>query len=63
MDRGAMDATMQDNLTKAQHYRALEKQMRDSAGQEQDQKRRKELIELADQYRRLANKLVDRHNR
>ncbi len=54
---------MQDNLTKAQHYRALEKQMRESAGQEQDQKRRKELTELADQYRRLADNLVGRHNR
>ncbi|HEX5281987.1 MAG TPA: hypothetical protein VFW28_18040 [Micropepsaceae bacterium] len=52
---------MQDDLTKAQHYRVIEQQMRESAAQEHDQKRRKELTGLADQYRRLADKLVGRH--
>jgi hypothetical protein len=51
---------MQDELSKAQHYRAMEKQMRASAEQEPDEKRRKELTDVADQYRRLADKLLSR---
>ena len=49
---------MQDNLIRAQHYRKLAKQMRDSAAQEADEKRRKQLSDLADQYSRLAEKLI-----
>ncbi len=49
---------MQDDLTRAQHYRELEKQMRESASQEPDEKRCKQLLDLANQYAALADKLV-----
>ena len=52
---------MRDDLTTAQHYRALESQMRQTAEREQDQQSRKELVELADQYARLADMLVKRY--
>jgi hypothetical protein len=52
---------MQDELTRAQHYRSLASQMRDTAGTERDAKRRGELIELASQYEHLADKLVGSH--
>ena len=52
---------MEDDLTRAQHYRALAAQMHDSAAQERDEGRRKELLELAAQYGRLADKLVGKH--
>jgi hypothetical protein len=52
---------MQDDLTRAQHYRALATQMRDSAQSEQDQKRRQELLDIANQYENLADKLVGKH--
>ena len=53
--------SMRDDLTTAQHYRALEKQMRETAEREQDQKSRKELLELAEQYARLADRLIERY--
>jgi len=49
---------MQDDLTRAQHYRVLATQMRDVARLEPDIKRRNELIDLARQYDRLAEKLI-----
>jgi hypothetical protein len=49
---------MQDELTRAQHYRALATQMRDTARSESDEKRRQELIDIANQYEQLAHKLV-----
>lgn len=52
---------MQDDLTRAQHYRALATQMRDSAQSETDQARRQELIEIANQYEKLADRLVGKH--
>jgi hypothetical protein len=52
---------MQDDLSRAQHYRALAAQMRDSAQSESDEKRRQELTDIADQYDQLASKLVDKH--
>ena len=52
---------MQDDLTRAQHYRALAAQMRDSAQSEEDRKRRQELLEIAAQYETLADKLVGKH--
>lgn len=52
---------MRDDLTTAQHYRALEKQMRETAEREPDQKSRKELLELAQQYARLADRLIERY--
>lgn len=52
---------MEDELTRAQHYRSLSSQMRENAASEADQTRRKELLDLAMQYERLADKLVDQH--
>ena len=52
---------MQDELTRAQHYRALAAQMRDSAQSELDLKRRQELLYIANQYENLADKLVGQH--
>ena len=54
-------ARMEDELTRAQHYRSLSVQMRENAAIETDQARRKELLDLATQYERLADKLVDKH--
>lgn len=51
---------MQDDLTRAQRYRVLASQLRDTAKQEPDEIRRNELINLADQYARLADKLIGR---
>jgi hypothetical protein len=52
---------MQDDLTRAQHYRSLARQMRDTAEGETDQKRRRELLEVANQYEHLAEKLIGKH--
>ena len=52
---------MQDDLTRAQHYRALATQMRDAAQSEMDQQRRQELLDIANQYEKLADKLVGKH--
>lgn len=52
---------MQDELTRAQHYRTLAMQMRDTAAAEIDDERRKELLDLASQYDGLADKLVGKH--
>jgi hypothetical protein len=52
---------MQDELTRAQHYRSLASQIRDAAERECDEKRRGELLELAGQYEHLAGKLVGKH--
>lgn len=51
-------ARMENNLTRAQHYRALATQMRETATNEIDEKRRQELLDLAAQYQRLADKLI-----
>lgn len=52
---------MQDDLSRAQHYRAMVLQMRDTAQAEDDPKRRQELGELANQYEHLADKIVGNH--
>ena len=52
---------MQDELTRAQHYRALAQQMLDTAQCETNPERRQELQDLAVQYEKLADKLVGRH--
>jgi hypothetical protein len=49
---------MQDDLSRAQHYRALAAQMRDTAQSEADEKRRQELFDIANQYENLAYRLV-----
>lgn len=54
---------MQDDLSRAQHYRTLAMQMRDSAQSETDERRRQELLEIATQYENLADKLVSKHAR
>ena len=52
---------MQDDLTRAQHYRMLALQMRESAQSEDDAKRREELLDIANQYENLAEKLIGKH--
>ena len=52
---------MQDDLTRAQHYRSLAVQMRDTAEGETHETRRRELLDLASQYEHLAEKLVGKH--
>ena len=52
---------MQDDLTRAQHYRMLAMQMRESAQSEHDDKRREELLDIAGQYDNLAEKLIGKH--
>ena len=53
---------MDDNLTRAQHYRSLAKQMADAAQGEFDKGHRRQLSDLERQYSELANKLVRTHN-
>ena len=52
---------MEDDLTRAQHYRSLAAQMHENAAAEKNEARRKELLDLAAQYERLADKLVSKH--
>jgi hypothetical protein len=52
---------MQDDLTRAQRYRALAEQMESLAILEPDEARRDELKALAQQYRKLADNLIHRH--
>lgn len=54
-------ARMENDLTRAQRYRALAAQMRETATNETDEKRRQELLDLAAQYQRLADKLIATH--
>jgi hypothetical protein len=49
---------LEDELSRAQHYRALAAQMQQSALEEKDAVRRNELLDLSRQYKRLAEKLV-----
>ncbi len=49
---------MQDDLTRAQRYRALAAQMSEAAEGEFDRGRRGQLLGLAEQYGRLADKLI-----
>ena len=49
---------MESGYTRAQHYVALAKQMRAIAKSERDIKRKNELLDLARQYDRLAEKLA-----
>lgn len=54
-------ARMEDDLTRAQHYRDLAAQMHESAASETNEGRRRGLLDLAGQYERLADKLVGKH--
>jgi hypothetical protein len=49
---------LEDNLTRAQHYRALSAQLHETAKIEPGEKRRRDLTDLAEQYGRLADKLI-----
>jgi hypothetical protein len=49
---------MESDYARAQHYVALAKQMRSIAKSERDIKRKNELLDLARQYDRLAEKLA-----
>jgi len=51
---------VEDVLTRAQRYRDLFRQLRATAEHEPDETRRKELLELARQYERLAKRLIDK---
>lgn len=49
---------MQDEFTRAKHYIELAKMMRRVANEEPDIRRKNELLDLARQYDRLAEKLT-----
>ena len=49
---------LENELTRAQHYRELSAQMRNAAQEENNVVRRNELLDLSRQYDRLAEKLV-----
>jgi len=49
---------MENDLARAQRYRALAVQMRENSEGEFDLTRRNELLSLADQYEQLADKLI-----
>jgi hypothetical protein len=51
---------MENDLSRAQHYRHLAESMRKSAREEPAAKRQREFLDLASQYERLADKLVAR---
>jgi len=53
---------MQDLLLRAQHYLSLALQMHKTANLETDGARQSELIGLAEQYERLAEKLLQAHS-
>ena len=49
---------MENELSRAQHYRHLAESMRKSAREEKAAKRQRDFLDLASQYERLADKLV-----
>jgi hypothetical protein len=49
---------MENELTRAQHYRHLAELMRKTAREEPAAKRQRDFLDLASQYERLADKLV-----
>jgi hypothetical protein len=51
---------MENELTRAQHYRHLAELMRKTAQEESAAKRQRDFLDLASQYERLADKLVGR---
>jgi hypothetical protein len=53
---------MQGQLARAQHYRSLALHMHKTAKLETDGTRRSELTGLAEQYERLAEKLLQEHS-
>jgi len=54
-------ARVEDDLTRAQHYRSMAAQMHESAATEKSEGLRKQLLDLAAQYERLADTLITRH--
>lgn len=53
---------MQDDLTRAQRYRSVAEDMEGLARSEPDEARRSELKELAERYRKLADKLLEQRS-
>jgi hypothetical protein len=53
---------MQDDLTRAERYGYLATTMRRTAEQEADERRRAELLHIANQYEFLADSLLHRGN-
>lgn len=49
---------MENDLTRAQHYRHLAESMRKSAREEAVARRQREFLDLASQYEHLADRLV-----
>ena len=56
-----LGARVDDDLKRAQHYRSIAVQMHETAAKESNVARRKELLDLAAQYERLADRLVGKH--
>jgi hypothetical protein len=54
---------MPDDLIRAQGYRNLAEEMELLAQSEPDEKRRAELLSLSEQYRKLAERAVDRRSK
>ena len=54
---------MNGDLTKAQHYRDLGRQMRNLAAQEKNEDAKQNLIQLAERYEALCHGLIDRTER
>ena len=52
---------MDDDFTRAKRYLDLAAQMRSVAKDEADMRRKNELLDLARQYDRLAEKLTSQH--
>ena len=53
-------SAMENDLSRAQHYRHLADSMRKSAREEATAKRQRDFLDLASQYEHLADKLVAR---
>jgi len=52
---------MEDDLTRAQHYRDLASQMIRTAQGERDATIKDEFLKLSEQYARLAERLLEAH--
>ena len=55
-------AAMENDLTRAQHYRHLADAMRKSAREEKAAKRQRDFLDLASQYEHMADRLVARQS-
>jgi hypothetical protein len=53
---------MENDLTRAQHYRHLAESMRKSAREEVAAKRQRDFLDLASQYEHMADRLIARQS-